>query len=61
MSSPTTGDPVAEARSKEIDRALKEVSLGFHWLQSMILNGRMMSKELGYLKRRRPKAWIVKD
>lgn len=28
MSSPATGDPLAEARSKEIDRALKEVSLG---------------------------------
>lgn len=34
MSSPSTGDPVAEARSKEIDRALKEVSLGSHCLHN---------------------------
>lgn len=53
MSSPSTRDSVAEARSKEIDRALKEVSLGSHCLHNC--------SETDYLERRRPRAWTVKD
>lgn len=55
MSSPTTGDPVAEARSKEIDRALKEVSLGFHWLQSMIFERAYDVERIGLFEKKKAK------
>lgn len=62
MSSPSTGDPVADARSKEIDRALKEVSLGSHCLHNSTFElAYDITEETDYLERRWPKAWTDKD